>query len=370
MDRERRAQLLLGKLRALVNDRFGELSLEPVPYFAGVGAFDASSSRLFVLVEAAQVDRDPLDIDRTGPRPPHGWLGGAIVAAARRSATELHLLGDDLLLTGDDARRAARCTIATTCWSVVGRTLIEVVPSVAPSANNATVDLPDDERAFVTVIEAAGAVALVEHGVLRAEVLGLEVGRVVRDPETDEPQLAVGVGTHDRLAQSMMHAGMDPATTLRDAIASIREHRIPGAPAHPANVIARSRWLREIMIEHPERFGLSGPCRRLSPTVVSDLKAPLVAAFTAHRPNGMPVVVGCSVGIDLDAPTFLLDVAGVEADEARDARDARDARETPFPDVLLAVPTADDLPALRALCETLTPIPGIQTVGAPFSQAE
>ncbi len=369
MEPERRSQLLFGKLRALTTQHFGnsrqadesrqaaetgESQLERVPYFAGTAAHDPVSSRLVVLVEAAQVDRDPLDIDPLGPRPPRGWLGGAMVAAARCGATELHLMGDGSLLTGDDARRAAWCRIPTHCWSVVGREL-HPVPPVALA--DAPADEPDqlakDEQVFVAMINAAGATPVVEQGVLRAEVLGLEVGRVQRDLETDMAYLAVGVGKHDRLAQSMMNAAVAPAVALKEAVAAVAVHRKPGAASHPANTVARSRWLREMVIADPKRFGFEAPCRRVAATVVSDLKASGVASLSAVM-NGQPLLVGCVAGVDLDAPSDLLDTAA----------------RAGFTRVLMIVPSADDFPAVRVACETLSPSPGVVPVGAPFTEAE
>ncbi len=358
MEPERRSQLLFGKLRALTTEHFGELSdasqLERVPYFAGTAAHDRASSRLVVLVEAAQVDRDPLDIDPLGPRPPRGWLGGAMVAASRCGASELHLMGDGDLLTGDDARRAERCRIPTSCWSVVGRVLRPVAAVQVPDTlADEPEHLPPDEQAFLAVIFAAGATPVVEQGVLRAEVLGLEVGRVQRDPETDIAHLAVGVGKHDRLAQSMMNAAVDPAVALKEAVAAVTVHRKPGAASHPANTVARSRWLREMVVADPNRFGFDGPCHRVAATIASDLKASGVASLTAVL-DGQPVLVGCVAGVDLDGPSDLLDTAG----------------RVGIQRVLLAIPTADDFAAVRVACETLNPSPGVVPVGAPFAEAE
>ncbi len=357
MEPERRAQLLQGKLRALTNSQFGQSAtglaeLLPVPYLAGAAAYDEHSGRLVVLVEAAVVDRDPLDIDPLGPRPPRGWLGGAIVAAARRNARELHLFGEGTLLTGDDARRAARSSIAATCWSIDGRAMSVVDPVEAPSELSFE-DLPHDEKAFAEVIRSSGAEPIVDQGVLRAEVLGLEVGRVVRDAETDQPYLAVGVGKHDRLAQSMMNSAKEPSAALAEAVLSVAVHRVAGAPSHPANTVSRSRWLREMLVAAPQMVGFEGPTTRVGGTVPVDLKAAGVASLTAKH-GGVDVLIGCSAGVDLDAPTDLLDTAirlGVE-------------------EVKLVVLAADDFPAIRTLCATLTPPVEVVPLSSPFSATE
>jgi hypothetical protein len=356
MDRERRAALLQGKLRVItateLSDPGASEAMTPIPYFGGAAAFDPVTQQLFVLVEASTEDRDPLDIDPLGPRPQRGWLGGAIVAAARLSAAKLHLYADGHVLTSDDARRAARCSIPTQCWSVVGRSA-QLIDPIRLSAPQTITDLPADEQVFVAIIEANGAIALVENGVLRAEVLGLEVGRVIREAETDRPSLQVGVGKHDRLAQSMMNSSADPAKTLRDAVETVTKMRVPGGPSHPANTASRSRWLREMVMSDPGRFELNAPLQRLASTVPVDLKLSGVAALMAQR-QSRSVVVGCSAGVDLDAPTDLLDIAELAG----------------CSDVILLLPADHDIPAIRTLCATLTPTLTVMTTTGPFTGAE
>jgi hypothetical protein len=356
MDRERRASLLQGKLKfitsAELSDPRATETLTPIPYFGGAALFDPISAQLFVLVEASTEDRDPLDVDPLGPRPPRGWLGGAIVQAARLSAAKLHLYADGNVLNPDDARRAARCAMPTMCWSIVGREATPIVPieGIAPPTIN---DLPADEKQFIATIENSGAVAIVENGVLRAEVLGLEVGRVVREAETDRPHLEVGVGKHDRLAQSMMNSSADPAKILREAVDTVTNLRVAGAPSHPATTSSRSRWLREMLIADPARFGLLRPVTRLPSTVPVDLKQSGVSAVLATR-SAQKVVVGCSVGVDLDAPTDLLDIADLRGADA----------------VILLIPEEHDAPAIRTLCATLIPTLTVVTTKAPFAGAE
>jgi hypothetical protein len=362
LDPARRAQLLQGKLRALATEHLGEAEYEPIPYFAGSAVFDVAHRRVVVIVEAAVVDRDPLDIATDRPRPNRGWLGGALVLAARRDAAEVHCFADNDLLIGEDAALAAPAAIPVTCWRVVGRTAAPIAPE-PPAPQVQFADLRADEQAFRSLIEANGALAIVEGGVLRAEVLGLEVGRVLRDAETDEPYFAVGVGKHDRLAQSMMHPGADPAVALRGAVASVLDHRIVGAPSHPANTASRSRWLREMLVVDPARFGFHGPVTRLSSFRNEDLKQSGVAAARVDNPTNQkanPVLVGCRVGVDLDAPLELLQHF-VPTDT----------------DVVLVVPAQDVLPALVTLCALLRPFPNdplrairVSAVEAPFVGSE
>jgi hypothetical protein len=336
LDPARRAQLLQGKLRALSTEHLGAADYEPIPYFAGSALFDAERRRVVVLVEAAVVDRDPLDIATDRPRPIRGWLGGALVIAARRDAIEVHCFADTDLLIGEDAALASPSSIPVTCWRVVGRVASPISPE-PPAPQTRFEDLPPDTQSFRPLIESNGALAIVEGGVLRAEVLGLEVGRVLRDAETAETYFAVGVGKHDRLAQAMMHPGEDPAVALRGAVASVLDHRIVGAPSHPANTASRSRWLREMLIVDPTRFGFQGPATRLSSFRQEDLKQSGVAAARLSY-QGRPVLVGCRVGVDLDAPLELLQHL-VSTDS----------------EVVLLVPAQDVLPALTTLCALIRP---------------
>ena len=137
-----------------------------------------------------------------------------------------------------------------------------------------------------------------EHGVLRGEVLGLEVARVV------EGRLEIGVGRHDRAARP--DAGprtTDPADRAlgRGGGRGDRLRRRPGRPIHPANTLARSRWLRSVVCARPELAGAAG----LEPGGAS------LAVRRPHRQRrrsrpsgpastGSPLVVVCSTGVDLD----------------------------------------------------------------------
>ena len=359
MDPAQRAQLLATKLRVLVTEhaagarpegvvRPGEHrseaeerspsvtagwevradTLVPVAFFAGAAALVAKV--LFVLVEPSTAERAPMDTDPTAqPRPPRGWLGGVVVLAQRHGCTEVNLLGD--MLTGDDARRASRSMIPIRVWSIAGRVLTSVDPvdHVAPDAASA------EALAFESTIVAAGADPVIEHGVLRAEVRGLEVARTQIDPYDGITRLEVGVGRHDRLAQAMMNQGQDPALSLRHAVESVLVHRRSGASSHPANQIAVSRWLRYVVAAHPEWVG----CTAL--TLLQSAEAPqlkrLSAALLLGDSDAGPTVVACSVGVDLDAAIDAVD-AGVFLGASR---------------VVLCLPETFNLPAVRIVAGAL-----------------
>ncbi len=336
MDPAQRASLLATKLRVLITDRAVvdpawdvADTLVPMAFFAGAASL--VDKVLFVLVEPSTAERDPMDTDPSArPRPPRGWLGATVVLAQRHGCIEVNLMGD--MLTGDDARRASRSMIPIRVWSIAGRVLtpVDSVDWVAP-------DTPSSEAlAFESTIVAAGADPVIEHGVLRAEVRGLEVARTQVDPYDGIVRLDVGVGRHDRLAQAMMNQGQDPALSLRNAVESVLVHRRSGASSHPANQIAVSRWLRYVVAAHPELVG----CTALTP--LESAEAPelkrLSAALLVGDSGSGHTVVACSVGVDLDAAIDAVDAAVF----------LRAQR------VVLCLPETYDLPAVRTVAGALT----------------
>lgn len=341
---DQRAALLAAKLSALVAGgwRRDASGLRSVPIAVGAGTIDDATRTGWVLIDELAVDPDPLDpaaID-SAPRMARGWLGGAVVWAQRNAVDELHVLADHA--TAHDARRAALLTEAPALWQVAGREARRLEPGPFVDA-----PAPDAELLlFREVIESAGADAVIDHGVLRAEVLGLEVGRVEAD-EDGVPRLLAGVGRHDRLAQSMLHADQEPLDALRSAVHAVRERRTGDAAPHPANLLAPERWMRAVVVADPSLVGAASlaPVEGTEPAA---LKRPSPAIAVGADADGSPVVVACSVGIDLDAVVF--------------AADARAVRSTPAARLVLVLPTGDDLPAVRLLAERVQPAATIVTI--------
>jgi hypothetical protein len=351
VDNERRAQLLGTKLRALIVEKWSHADLSPVPYFAGAALKHDVTDTVFVFVDAREIDADPLDLEARVARPVRGWLGGAILAATRANATALVIIADAGTLDGHDVRRAKRSGIPASVFSATLRELTELrmltyVPSALPS---------DAEMAFVNTIREAGAVPIVEDATLKAEVLGLEVGRVT----TDEfgVRLEVGVGRHDRLAQSMMNAHTEPVLALRAAVETVLEHRASNRSPHPANTVSRARWLREHLMSHPELVGVA-LLERIPGTVVVELKRATVAIA-----GNADVVIGCSVGADLDALTDLLDAV---LDAVPSIAVVLDVVSAVVPSIKLVVPIGDDLPAVRELCAAVRPAVELITITPPW----
>lgn len=258
-------------------------------------------------------------------------LGGALAWGRRERLDELHVLADEA--TEVLARRASQFAAPPSVWRVDGRAVhpAEPVP-VQPEPS-----LPADVRAFVSMIEAAGADPVVEHGVLRAEVLGLEVARVIADHEG--ARLEVGVGAFDREAHRMVHGDTPTGEALAAAVAAVVDVRRPGVPTHQVNQLAGERWMRSILVRRPELVGATTLTPAPSPVARADLRQAAPAPATGTDLEGRPLVVVCSTGIDVDL-----------VPAAADARlaDGRDAR------LVLVVPEADDHPLTRSLAAALS----------------
>jgi hypothetical protein len=221
-------------------------------------------------------------------------------------------------------------------WRVDGRSLVEAAPEpIHASERDAT------GSAFAAMLAAAGADVIVEHGVMSGEVLGLEVARVVGD------RLEVGVGRHDREAFAMVHGDVPTEEALARVVAAVRTHRRLGAPDHPLQRLAAERWLRAMLIERPELVGASALAPAASAVPRTSVKDREPAVATGVDADGAPVVVVCSVGIDLDL-----------VPAAADARLLHD----PSARLVLAVPERDAHPVTRALAGALLDPATIVTV--------
>ena len=322
---EQRVALLGAKLRALVAEGWPERgSVVSRPFMAGAGLVAEGGGPGWVLIDEVRRPVENIDIaaDDAGPELPRGWLGGAVVWATRAGVSELHVLSEHL--TGHDARRAGYFALPITMWAIHGRSLTKVAaaPFVAPGAPDAVSML------FAPTITESGADAVVDHGVLRAEVLGLEVATVVKGDD-GVPYLAVGVGRHDRLAQAMMYGTADTVTSLRTAVDAVRNFRRGEAGVHPANQLASERWLRHVVAAkdrtlHPIEGTEPTRLKRSSPAMLIN--------------DSADVVVGCTTAVDLDAVAF--------------AADTR-AHAAPNAALRMVMPTTSCVPAMELVCAAL-----------------
>ena len=282
----RKSQLLSLKLRALVRDHLGRSSddgLEPAVFARGAAVIDGDSC--WVLVEEQSTR----------------GFGPALLWALKSDKRELHLLAETG--TGVLARQASNIDFPVSVWHVDGRSLLAAVaePFAAPREPN------PEHLAFIDLIDNGGATPVVEHGVVAGEVLGLEVCRAVNDPITGAARLEVGMGAHDREAFALLHGDKPTVEALADVVSNVKQHRRPGALAHPFNRIAPERLLRSNIIGAPQLVGARhlAPCDPPFPrTNVLDT-VPCVARGTTT--SGRDLVVVVTSGADPDIVPFALD---------------------------------------------------------------
>lgn len=341
VDSERRAALNSAKLAALVAGRWG-------PAERRLGAFGATAT--LIETRAAEAPDAP-----AGPSGSTGWvlpddeveraLGPALAWADRQGVEELHLLVD----AGPDpagvlARQAQLFALSPSVWAVDGTSLVAAAPAPVPAPAEAPA--PPE---LVDLLIDAGLEIVVEGGMVRGEINGLEVARIVHGHTTagepiDEPRLEVGVGKADRELTATVHSGLPAVAQLGRVVEIVRQHRRPGAPRHPLNQLVPDRWLRAVLCRDPGLVGL----RSLRPAEGAHPRPNLserdIAVATGEAPDGTPAVVACSVGIALDLVPTAAD-ARATLDAPRDAADPSS--------LVLAVPERDDHPSTRSLAARL-----------------
>ncbi|MEO1063407.1 MAG: hypothetical protein AAFZ07_18480 [Actinomycetota bacterium] len=261
-----------------------------------------------------------------------------------------------MLVDGDAgvaARLASHFTAGPSCWQVEDRS---IVPAMArPPSPPAPVDPGLDE--LTAVLRAADCDVVVEHGVVTGEVMGLEVARVVRDGAGS--RIEVGVGAQDREAFQMLHGDRPTAESLAEVVATVQRHRSPGAEPHPLNRFRAERWLRALVLRHPEVVDADRLDPLPPPEPRRSLSDQLPACAVGTDRGGRQIVVACSVGIDVDL-----------VPQAADAREmvAEDA------ELVVAVPARDAHPLTGELLaglrgpSRLVALPGDwRTIGLPLA---
>ena len=302
---DRRSRLLGIKLRALVGDHLGRpVEADPVGFPSGAALRIDDSA--WVLVDG----------------PAARSLGPALAWAIRHGASSLQLVveHDSGLL----ARRARRCSFPVTVWYPQERTLLPVVaePLAAPATPS------PDHLDLIPVIEAAGAAANVEHGVVVGEVRGLEVCRVVDEPTVghfaelgdfdsappadpsafDGVLLEVGVGANDREAFRMLHGDIPTVEALAAVVDSVLAHRSPDAPQHPLNRLGQERALRWQLEQEPALVAMVDVSPAEPPQPRPNLKDALPCVARGITADGVKSMIVCSVGVDVDLVGFVADV--------------------------------------------------------------
>jgi len=329
---ERRGRLLGIQLRALVAEHLGDPDLS-----ADLGGFPHGA--------ALTVDGSAwVLIDGPATRS----LGGALAWAVRHEATELHVIAT--ADTGTLARRAERFAFPISVWFAQGRTLLPAVgePLIEPRS-------PSAEHLDVSeLIEAAGAVRNIEHGVVFGEVRGLEVCRVVDEPTIGHiaelgdvgldagggfmpslpmgVQLEVGVGANDREAFRLIHGEIPTIEALASVVDAVSTHRSIEARQHPLNRLGQERFLRWRLEQDPSLVGLTSVVAAEPPSPRPNLKDPIPCVASGLGREGTSITIVCSVGVDLDLVGFVADVQ----------------TRSPGP-VMVVLPTRDLMPITREL---------------------
>lgn len=296
---DQRARLGRAKLTALVRD-LGRPVAETVDLGASTAHIADGCAAVLVDVGTA------------------GALAGAMLWAQRNSAQSLTLFVDDA--ADDVARWAGYFHVrgaGIEVRSVDGSTSHVASPSPLPTV----VPPPEVPRDLLDVLDRAGVEVVVEWGVVRAEVLGLEVARLVLWPtETGGDgsyHLEAGVGRFDRDAVAATRGGETASLSLELTVEQVRARRFAGAPVHPIQMLARERWLRSDLVADPSSVGAS----RLHPvemtTEAAGLKDTHPAAALGVAPDGGALLVVCSRGADLSVVPLAADTLAMHDRNAR-----------------------------------------------------
>ena len=268
-------------------------------------------------------------------------LGGALVWIDRHGPSEVDLVVDHH--SGVHARRARLLAPECRVWASEGGTIVEADPEPIPAPRAR----PDDSAHLEAALVDLGLDVVCEDGILRGEVAGLEVARILHGP--DGPVLEAGVGRFDREAGVLLHAGRSPVEAVADAAAQVRPHRTAGAVSHAVNRLARERWLRDVVLADPVAFDIDLPAL-VEPVPPRANLLEAVPAALLGTDAGQTVLLACSVGVDLGLVPAIADLVVVHAPDL----------------VRIVVPERDRLPHLERLAARL-PVPSeIRTVVPPW----
>lgn len=210
------------------------------------------------------------------------------------------MLVDDATAAGIMARRATELARPPHVWRVDGRALVEAGPAPSPTF---AAPHPAAELEAVLLSD-AGLEVVVEQGQVIGELRGLEVARVVIEPDPstglDRPRVEAGVGRFDREQFALMHADLSPPEAIERVIQIVRGYRYAGAPPHPLNQLVPERWLRAALVVDPSPVGAAELRPVESAVARQNLRENLPATAVGTDSDGRPVVVVCSTGVDLD----------------------------------------------------------------------
>ncbi|MBC8363971.1 MAG: hypothetical protein H8E59_03090 [Actinobacteria bacterium] len=310
LDPGQRTSLLGARLRALATDLGVSCGGDPVTLAGGLAFIEAD-----------------LVVALAGDGTPGRALGRALLLAAGHDAARLVLFHDTADAAAIAARRATAFDPVPEVRLVAGAGSEAAVPAAILS-QGAPPPAPDG---FEDLCRGAGVDPVVEHGVWRGEVLGLEVAR------STDSGFETGVGRFDREASALLHGDLPTTESLAAAADQVRAQRREGAGAHPLASLARERWLRHDLLADPGRIALSD-LTAVDPAVErAGLRAPAPAPAMGTAPDDERVLVVCSVGVDTDLVPTTADLV---------------LRERPDR-VLVVVPPRDILPPVEQVVARL-----------------
>lgn len=182
-----------------------------------------------------------------------------------------------------------------------------------PHARGPELAAKPEHLALASAFRDVGADVVVEHGVVVAEVMGLEVARVI--DEEGVPTIRIGVGAHDREMFKMVN-GTTTSEQLRGVVRTVMQHRRDDAPTHPLNLLAPERALRARVLRNPEIIGVRTLSAAQPPVPRENVKDSVPCCAVGEDEHG-PVVTVFVAGIDLDAVPFAADARSHLAPDAR-----------------------------------------------------
>lgn len=296
----------------------------PVPHGFALGAASIVDTTAWILVSDGTEDGS--------------GLGAALAWAIRRQVDAVRIIAEHGASVM--ARRAAYFDMDLDVSGIDGAALTPATPApLAPPPPPAPAHL-----GLIPVIERAGAEAVVEYGVVTGEVRGLEVCRVVDEPGASGPvRLEVGVGVHDREAFAMVHGDVPPDEALAGVVRAVSDVRTSGGAPHPLRQLAAERLLRWRIEREPELLGLDSLALVQPPVARRNVSDRVPACALGRRSDGTPVVVVCSVGVDLDAVPYAADARSSVGNELG----------VQNPETLLVVPRRDAVAMTHELAATL-----------------
>ncbi|MCO5313478.1 MAG: hypothetical protein M9952_11165 [Microthrixaceae bacterium] len=309
---ERLGQLRVAKLKALLGERLdGDEVVNSSPF--GVGAALATRSGLVAfLIEEA---------DRRS-------LGGALVWALRQRASlpgpirVVVIVDADEPTAGHLAREATWFDVPVAVERIVGTASVPVAAAPFEDRGEA-VEIPGEIHALVVgeVDDAASSGhrdvdVVVEWGVLRVEVLGLEVARVVPGDSAGGVRLEIGIGKFDREIAAMMHAEVPPATALHNAVEIVRTYRHAAAALHPLRDLVAERWLRQIALADPSLVGARELFPIDSTLQPQSLRESQPASASGVAADGSPIIAVFGAGVDLDIVPHAADTRALHDPDA------------------------------------------------------